>query len=150
MRQLILLLRKRTRGAAAIEFALTMPIVALLFAGLFDLGYLAYETMEVQAAAEAGAQYAGQNTWNATAIAAAVTGATGMIGITASPAPAQFCACPTGAALTPATCGTTCSGGGTTSTYGQISTQKQHWTVLPYPTVPRPFIITGRAIRRLK
>jgi len=155
IRQLILWLcpvapARHRRGTAAIEFALILPIIALLFTALFDLGYLAYETMEVQAAAEAGAQYAAKNTWNAGAITAAVTSATGMSGISAVPAPTQFCACPTGTTLSPATCGSTCSGGGTTGTYGQISAQKQHWTVLPYPTLPQPFIIAGQAIRRLK
>ena len=97
------LLRSPPRGAAIVEFALILPFLILLMVGLFDLGFGAYQTMQVHAAAEAGAQYAaikypGGN-WTPgqiTAIAAAVTSATGTSGIAATPAPSQVCGCPDG------------------------------------------------------
>lgn len=45
-----------SRGVAALEFALTIPFMTLLLMGVFDFGSVAYETMEVNAAATAGVQ----------------------------------------------------------------------------------------------
>src|SRR5579864_287773 len=86
---------RRSSGTAAIEAAIVLPVLLVLATGLFDLGFAAYEAMQVQSAADAGEQYAAANSWNATQISSAVTGATGGSGITATPAPSQFCACPT-------------------------------------------------------
>ena len=125
-------------------------MIALLLTGLLDLGYAAYEFMEVQAAAEAGAQYAALNSWNATVIATVVAGATGATGITAVPVPSQFCACPAGTRLSSSACNGTCAGGVKPGVYAQISAQKQHWTILPYPGLSQPLIITGQALRRIQ
>jgi Flp pilus assembly protein TadG len=46
------------RGVAAVEFALLMPILALFFVFVVDLGLGFYRTMQVQNAAAMGAQYA--------------------------------------------------------------------------------------------
>jgi len=137
-------------GTASIEFALIVPLLALMVAGLFDLGYAAYESMVVQAAAEAGAQYASTNTWNATAIANAVTSSTELSGISATPAPSQFCACATGGTLAAVSCTSTCTGGGTPGTYGLINAQVTHYNLLPYPGLSYPTTITAQARRRLQ
>jgi len=138
------------RGTAAIEFALMLPLIVLLFTGLFDLGYAAYESMEVQAAAEAGAQYAARNPWNPTAIGTAVVGATGIGNVTATPAASRFCACPVAGALTPITCTGSCANGDPPGSYTLVSAQKLHWTALPYPALPQPLTLTGQAVRRLQ
>ena len=51
-------LARDTRGVAAVELALATPFMTLLMMGVFDLGNFAYDTMEVNAAACAGAQAA--------------------------------------------------------------------------------------------
>jgi Flp pilus assembly protein TadG len=138
------------RGTAAIEFALIIPLFAVMVAALFDLGYAAYESMAVQAAAEAGAQYASTNAWNVTAIENAVTGSTELSGISATPAPSEFCACANGSTLTAVSCTSTCSGGGTPGTYGLISAQVTHYNLLPYPGLSTPVTISAAARRRLQ
>ncbi|HEY2049947.1 MAG TPA: TadE family protein [Caulobacteraceae bacterium] len=47
-----------TRGVAALEMTLAMPFMILLLMGVFDFGTYAYDTMQVNAAAAAGAQAA--------------------------------------------------------------------------------------------
>jgi Flp pilus assembly protein TadG len=138
------------RGSVTIEFALVLPLLALLLTGLIDLGNAANESMEVQQAAEAGAQYASLNPWNTTAIGNAVTNATGISGIAATPAPSQFCACANGEALTAVSCTTTCSSGHTASKYVLVSAQLQHWSILSYPGLPNPLTLSAQSWRRLQ
>src|SRR5689334_3191617 len=97
------------RGSAAVEAALILPALLVLATAMFDLGFAAYESMQIQSAADAGAQYAAANTWNVVNISAAVTGATGGSGISATPSPSQFCACPTGGTLANVACNGTCA-----------------------------------------
>jgi TadE-like protein len=137
-------------ATATIEFALIIPIFALMVAALFDLGYAAYESMAVQAAAEAGAQYASTNPWNVTAIENAVTGGTELGGINATPAPSQFCACAKGGTLTAISCTSSCSSGGSPGTYALVNAQVQHWNLLPYPGLSYPTTISAQALRRLQ
>ena len=137
-------------GTIAVEAAIILPLLILLMTGLFDLGFLAYEGIQVQAAAEAGAQYAARNAWNAAAIADIVTSATGASGITASPVPSQFCGCPAGGTLVRVACTARCADGTLPSVYGEVHAQLEHWTILSYPAVPRPFTVSGKAITRVQ
>src|SRR5262245_48597219 len=82
------------QGASAVEFAILAPILVFLLVCTLDLGLGFHSKMQVQNAAQAGAQYAIVNGFNATAISSAVTATTTLAGITASPAPSQFCGCP--------------------------------------------------------
>jgi len=139
-----------TSGSAAVEAAIILPFLLMLATALFDLGFAAYEDMQVQSAADAGAQYAVANGWDIAKISGVVTGATGGTGITASPAPSQFCACPTGGMLTDISCALKCANGNTPSVYARVNAQKAHTTVLPYPILPQPLTLTGQAITRIQ
>ncbi len=138
------------RGAAILEFALVMPFLALLVVGLCDLGFAVYESIEVQAAAEAGAQYAALNGWNLTAITTAVTSATGASGISATPAPSEIYGCPDGGTLTIVASTVRCPSGSPPGLYASVSAQLQYASVLPYPGLPSPLTLTGQAYRRIK
>jgi Flp pilus assembly protein TadG len=87
-------------GLAALEFALLAPFFALLLAFMVDAGGAISARAQVQNAAQAGARYAQVYGWNATAIAAAVTGASDLANISALPAAQLLCGCPTGSAIT--------------------------------------------------
>jgi Flp pilus assembly protein TadG len=81
-------------GSAAVELALFAPILVAMSLYIIDLGMLAFRKMEVQYAAQAGAQYAiGQTNYNQSAIQSAVTNATTFTSVIASPAPSKFCGC---------------------------------------------------------
>jgi Flp pilus assembly protein TadG len=137
------------RGAAIVEFALVLPLLLLLTVGLFDLGFGAYQSLQVHAAAEAGAQYAVRHDWDATAIAAAVASATGTGGVAATPVPSQVCGCPDGGVFTlKPSCGT-CPSGSPAGVYASVSAQLSYSPVLPYPGLPDPLVLTGQAYRRL-
>ena len=143
------LLLRPPRGAAIVEFALVLPFLLLLTIGLFDLGFGAYQTLQVHAAAEAGAQYAVRHDWDASAIQTAVTSATGASGIAATPAPSQVCGCPDGGIFTPRpSCGT-CPDGSPAGVYASVSARLSYSPMLPYPGLPDPLVLTGQAYRRL-
>jgi Flp pilus assembly protein TadG len=142
--------RASGRGGVAVEFALIAPLLMLMFAGIVDLGFAAYESMQVHAAAAAGAQYAVKYGWDTAAIEAAVMSGTGAEGIAASPAPSRFCACPDAGGLAEIDCGDTCPGGVTPGQYGRVNAELEHSTVLSYPGLPDPLTLTGQAIVRLQ
>jgi Flp pilus assembly protein TadG len=85
-------------GTSAVEFALAAPVVIGLLVPVADLGMAFSQQIKVQQSAAAGAQYALFHAWNsssAATIANVVTGASTLTSVTASPAPSQFCGCPT-------------------------------------------------------
>ena len=151
------LLRSPPRGAAIVEFALILPFLILLMVGLFDLGFGAYQSMQVHAAAEAGAQYALRHTWDATAIATAVTSATGTGAIAATPAPTRVCGCPDSGAFTVVGSWVvdhcvpsfTCASGSSPGVYASVSARLSYSPVLSYPGLPDPLTLTGQAYRRI-
>lgn len=137
-------------GSAAIEFALVLPVLLTLLAGLVEIGFAVREAMQVQDAAEAGAAYAIKYGWNSAAISAAVVNATGATGITASPAPIQFCGCPGAAGVTTVLCTATCTGGVTPGTYVRVSAAISHNAILTELGLPIPATLTGHATVRLQ
>jgi Flp pilus assembly protein TadG len=96
--------RRRQLGTAAIEFGLFIPVLLILLTGTAELGLLMYEGMQVNNAVEAGALYAATNGFDSAAITTAVTNAsvlpTGLNTLAATPAPSQFCGCPTATGIT--------------------------------------------------
>lgn len=137
-------------GAAAVEAALLFPILLLLVAGLIDLSLGALASMQVKSAADAGARYASRNAWNVGAISAAVTSATGASGIAATPAPSQFCACPTGGTLTPNSCSSACPNGTQPGLYGRVNAQKVYTPFMRVVGLPPSITLTGQSVVRLQ
>jgi Flp pilus assembly protein TadG len=137
------------KGTAALEFALALPVLLVLIVGTAEIGFAVYEAMQVNNAVEAGALYAAKNGFDATAISNTVVNATSTPGITASPAPTQFCGCPSSGGVVAATCGASCSSGGTAGTYVRISAAYTHQTILNYPTFGLPTTITAQSVVRL-
>jgi hypothetical protein len=127
-----------------------MPILSLLLVALCDLGLGLYQSMQVRAAAEAGASYAGRNAWDAASISAAVSGATGVGGISALPAPSQVCGCTDSGTLWQLSCSSTCPSGKSPGVYALVNAQMQYRPVLPYPGLPASLTLAGQAYRRLK
>jgi Flp pilus assembly protein TadG len=80
-------------GGAMVEFTVFAPILLIMAIYTMDFGLLMFSKMEVQNAAQAGAQYAiVNNGYDSTAISSAVTNATKFTTIT--PTSSQFCGCP--------------------------------------------------------
>jgi Flp pilus assembly protein TadG len=142
--------RRRFGGTAAIEFGLGAPVLLILLMGLVEVGFGVYQAMQVQNAVEAGAVYASKNGWNQAGISAAVVNATGVSGLSAKPAPSQFCGCPQATGVVAIACASTCPGGTAPGQYVRISAQLAHETILPYPGLPLPMTLTAESVVRLK
>ena len=130
-------------GTAAIEFAIFVPFFLLpLLTGIVELGFSAYETMQVGNAVGAGALYAAANTatFSAPNIASATTNGavlpTGLNTLTATPAPTQFCGCPSAAGSVsnlgaPPCSATACAGSTPAGTYVQVNASLNHMAIFP-------------------
>lgn len=139
----------RQRGTAAIEFGLAAPLLLVILMGLVELGFAMYQAMQVTDSVEAGAIYAAKNGYDAAGISAAVVNATGTAGITATPAPVQFCGCPSTSGITTTTCSATCSDGKTPGQYVRISASLARVTILPYPALGLPATLSATSVVRL-
>jgi Flp pilus assembly protein TadG len=143
-----------TRGAAAIEFAIIGGVFSAMMVVSGDIGLAYYANMQVQTAAQVGAQYAVNHgksaTFDANAISNAVLSATSTTGITATPAPVEFCACPSGTTLTTAACGSVCADGTGAGTYARVSASRTHTVVVPYPWLPASYAQTASSTVRTK
>jgi len=125
-------LSRERSGAAAVELALALPFLAAVLLPMVDIGMAAYQQMAVDDAAQAGAAYALVHGWNSTAIQTAVTSASDIAGISASPAPTQFCGCPSGSAVASAACGGNCAGGAAAGTYVTVNARRTFTPLVPY------------------
>lgn len=139
-----------TSGTAAIEFAIVGSVLVTLLLVSVDLSLAFYSDMQVQTSAQSGAEYAAVHGFNTTSISSAVTNATSASGISASPAPSQFCGCASASSVASATCGTACSDGMTAGTYVTVTARRTYSTLIPYPSVPASFTQTATSTVRIK
>ena len=137
------------RGVAAIEFAMIAASLILMMICVVDIGIGLYRKMQVQNAAQAGAQYAIVHGFAASSIASAVTAATTFSGITASPAPNQYCGCPSNTGIASTDCSSTCSDGSKPGTYVAVSAQGTYDTILQYPLISNSFTLTAQSTVRI-
>jgi Flp pilus assembly protein TadG len=153
LRHLLSTARKLASGdaieaSAATEFGMIASVLMLMFIGAIDLGAGFYRYLQVESAAGAGARYAALNDFNSSTIASAILNATANSGISASPAPSQFCGCPTSSGISTVSCGSTCTGGGTAGTYATASAQANYSPIISYPLLPKTFIFSAKATIR--
>jgi len=137
-------------GTSAVEFGLVVPILGLIVTSVIDIGFAVHYKMQVEDAAQTGAQWAIKNGFDANAISSAVTSATNASAISASPKPTTFCGCASGSSVSSATCGGTCPGGAAAGTYVTVSAQATYNTTLNYPGLPNTYVFTGQSTVRLQ
>lgn len=139
-------------GNAAVEFALVAPLLLTLLTGVVEIGMAAFQSMQVQAAAEAGALYASiHGAGSLSAIEAAVVDATGTAGVTASPVPVVFCGCPAATGVvSQASCTMACLSGATPGEYVKVSAAISHQTIMPFLNLPLPTILTASSTIRVQ
>jgi Flp pilus assembly protein TadG len=141
---------RHTTGNAAIEAALLAPMLVLLAVAIADYGLSIQRQMQIQHAAQAGADYAMRSGFNAAAIANAVTGATTAPGVSASPVPAETCGCTAGTTIVAAACTALCADGTAAGRYVTVSAQGTYSTLMPYPGIPTSFTFNATAITRTR
>jgi hypothetical protein len=116
--------------------------------GTFDYGALAYQTMQVAAAAHAGADYALRNGWDLAGVQNAVAGATSLT-VSASPAPALSKGCISNNALV-ITTSSTCPSGGVSGSYVVVNARSPFSPLLAWSPLSFPSTITARAVIRIQ
>jgi len=134
-------------GNVAVEFALIMPMLILVFAGLIDFGRAFYDRMALDTAARSAVQYARKNPSDAQGITTAARRAGGLpAGVTVDP-PRQFCECPSGAAVS---CGSTCASGEPYLILLSVTVRYNFQPLVPYPGLPSPLPLAGSAVIRVQ
>ena len=139
---------RAVRGSAAIEFAIASPFLLIFVLGGAELGYSAYQAMQVQDAVEAGAAYVAKSGWNSARIVAAVQNATDVTGLTV-PAPVQFCGCPGSTGVAAIVCTATCTDGNPPGQYVQINATLTRQSLIPNSGLPLPATFSAQSIVRL-
>jgi Flp pilus assembly protein TadG len=138
-------------GAMGIELALIFPALVLCLICVSDLGFGVYRKMQVQTAAQAGAEYAAlRGYFDQTGVANAILAATNYSAITASPQPKPYCGCASQTGVVAATCGSTCASGSTAGQFVQASASATYQTILAYPMLPRSFAFTAQSTVRIR
>jgi Flp pilus assembly protein TadG len=141
--------RRDDRGVAAVELALTSPVLIVMMVAVVDLGLATYASMQVYSAAYAGGHYAILHGYDATKITNAALSATSYPGLSATPAPTKSCGCPSTDGITSAACGTTCVSGDPVGTYVTVSVQATHNTLFPYPMIPSSYTFATKSTVRI-
>ncbi len=126
------LLRSRAdvRGNVMIEFALALPVLFLLMAGLLDLGRYSLQKSATLNGARQGAQYGVLASSDSTNINTTAQNATGLAGVTATNT--VFCECVAG---TTVSCATVCGGGQTLKKYITVNTTQTFTSILNVATL---------------
>jgi Flp pilus assembly protein TadG len=136
-------LAKSDRGAALVEFAVILPILALLLTGIIDFGRYMYDGILAANAARAGAQYGAQNlatAANSTGMKnAALQDAQNLPNLTV-PTANGFCM----SGSTVVTCGTAGS-----VAYVQVDTTGTFTPLIKYPGLPATVTVSGSAVERV-
>ena len=138
------------RGVAAIEFGVMIPLLTLMVVSVTDIGLALFHKMQVENAAQAGAQYAIVRGFDTTGVSNAVTAATNSTAITASPQPIQFCGCPTSAGVSTVSCGAVCPSGAQAGTYAMVSAQGTYYTLINYQIVATSYTYNAQSTARLQ
>ena len=129
------------RGASAVEFALIAPVLCLLLAGLIDGSRFIIQTMQVRAAAQAGADFALDHTFSAAGVQNAVLGATSL-SLTASNITAiQAQRCVASGILT----GVNCPNNATAGNYVIVAVQQPFQPMMTWPGLGAFSQITAQA-----
>lgn len=134
MSALALSLRLGRRGVAAVEFALVVPLVLMLFGGATDIGLAVWTRGILSNAVSAGAYYAFLTGPSVapSAITTLVENASPLSGVSASATePDTYCASGSPATLTATPQSDTCSDGTKPGTYTMISASYAMIPMLP-------------------
>ena len=137
-------------GVSAVEFAIIAPVFVLATICTIDLGAGFYRKMQVQNAAQVGAQFAALHGFDSNNIENAITSATAFAGIAASPAPTQFCGCASDSGIGVIDCASKCPSGLSPGSYVTASAQATYNTILPYPLLPSSYTFNAQSILRVQ
>jgi len=128
------------KGAAAIEFALLVPVMGVMLLGLLDYAIMAFHTMELESAARSGAQYAMLDSSDTTLISTTVENSTFLDTTNLTVSVTEFCECIDGTSVS---CAGTCATGSVRS-FMQITADYLHTPIF----LPGTYTLSGESIIR--
>jgi Flp pilus assembly protein TadG len=143
-------LAKSNQGVAGVEFAILAPILVLMMICTADVALGIYYKMRIQNAAQYGAQYAIAHGFDSASVAAAISATNSVTGLSVTPAPYQFCGCPTSDGIAGADCTSTCPDGSSPGLYVTVSTEGTYQTLLPYPLLANNYTFNSQATVRFQ
>jgi Flp pilus assembly protein TadG len=139
---------RHSRGQAAVELALSVPLLITLFLLVVETGRAFYIAISVSNAARAGVQYGAQNLTTATDNTgmqnAAIADAANISGMTATAS--HFCQCSNGSA---STCLSTDCAGSHRLMYAKVTTSAIYAPITSWPGVLPSITIPGQATLRV-
>jgi Flp pilus assembly protein TadG len=145
-------------GAAMVEFTLFAPLLVVMSIYSMDFGIYFFHNIEVQNAAQAGAQWAIANHKSNSLIPNAGQNATNFTTVTVSSN--QVCGCsvdssgnPVVTPITPSACtpNSTCNTTGLVGTYVKVKATKTAWqSYVPYGLVPSTYNLTATSWVRVQ
>ncbi|HLO77312.1 MAG TPA: TadE/TadG family type IV pilus assembly protein [Magnetospirillum sp.] len=136
-----------TKGVAAVEFALMLPILVMLVAAVADFGLAVNEKMRLTSAARAGAQWAYKKSGETGGVALAVQQASGLDPAQVTIGTQKFCGCVSGATVS---CLGTCNDGNGVRTYVTVSVSESWAPVIVSSVMDGPVALTGTVTLRVK
>ncbi len=134
----IMSFRRREDGSSLIEFSLILPLVLLMFIGVVNFGFAVAESMSVQDAARAGAEYGslpGKSTDLAGMQSAARNAAAGVSTLDAAANNLYSCTPNSSPIQCSGSCPSSCASGGSPMIYVQVQTSATVPTVLGIATI---------------
>jgi Flp pilus assembly protein TadG len=140
-------LRGCRRATAALEFGIIAPLLLLLLSATVDIGGAMHQTIRLENAARAGAQFAMSFPDDTTGISTATTDALG--GAAATIVVAQLCACPGGGAA-PVNCDGTPCGGAAAGVYRTVTVTTPYAAIVGIGAFVVPNTLTGEAVVRVR
>jgi hypothetical protein len=146
MRKLFKRLARDRSGNTLVELAVVSPFIVAITLGVIDFGRGAQTSMSLRSAARVGAEYVSR-TGDLDKVPAIVADAANLDTATLVVTPNMFCECDGGAG---ATCGSYCPDGTIARRFISITAAQTFSTLVPYPMVPNPMHLSGRAILRVQ
>lgn len=146
--------RRGERGAALVELAIALPLLAVILVGTIDFGRAFRTAMIVTNAARAGAQYGSQSLTNTGDTAGMVNAATDVLtsnGLNTGPAPTavRLCQCATDAgAFSAVACNSACGGGQHMVVSVTVTAVRTFSMISPFPGLPSSVTITRGSTMR--
>ena len=138
-------------GVAIVEFALVVPVLALLTIGLAEFGFAYYAQSQVAIAAQTGLREAYANGFDSSKISNAVTNSTTQLTVSATPAPTKYCGCVVSNAVAASTCTGTnsCASGDKPQDYVSVTAAATYTPGFKLPGFPSSYNLISTAQGRL-
>jgi Flp pilus assembly protein TadG len=143
---------RQESGAALIELAIGVPLMALTLIGTAELGRVAYYSIEVSSAAYSGATFGSQNHGtamdSANILAAATKDAANVPALSATTS--ISCICSNGTAITCATAASNCVSPAHIAEYVQVQTSATVSPMFQYPGISAAWPLQGSSTIRVE